>query len=98
MTESPQKLKELEERINRFKNQDKKEGAHIILARDYNLAVRTAAEFIAPIIISLSIGYMLDMASKKAPIFMIIFVFFGLAAGILNIYKLYTGIDRNNQG
>ena len=97
MTESPQNLKELEERISRFKNQNKKEGMHIILARDYNLAIRTATEFIAPIVVSLCMGYMLDMVSKKAPIFMIVFVFFGLAAGILNIYKLYTGIDKSNQ-
>ena len=98
MTESPQKLKELEERISRFKNQNKKEGMHISFARDYNLAMRMITEFIAPIIIGLGIGYILDMVCKTTPLFMIIFVFFGLAAGILNIYKLYTGIDKSNQG
>lgn len=97
MEEQPEDLRELKNRINVLRRQNEKKIVRSDFAQEYNLAVRMVIEFISPIILGLCIGYAIDVFFKITPICMIIFSIFGLMAGILNIYKVYIAIDKNNR-
>jgi ATP synthase protein I len=47
-----------------------------------NLAWRMVIELVAGLMIGFGIGYVLDWAFGTMPIFLILFIFFGLAAGV----------------
>lgn len=97
MTELPQDLQKLDERINSLKSKSENKSATSGVVRKYNLGVLMTTDFIAPIFIGLCIGYMLDTFCSTLPVFIIIFAFLGFAAGILNIYKLYNGINDDTR-
>jgi len=47
-------------------------------------------------IIGLTIGYFIDQWLHTRPVFLIIFAFFGLAAGSLNLYRMMV-IDNQQK-
>lgn len=89
MKDYPQDLQNLEERINHLKNKSEPQKRKISFVWEYNQAVRAFIDFISPIFAGICIGYALDSMFRILPICLIIFAIFGLAAGILNIYKIY---------
>ena len=97
MADLPQDLQKLDERINSLKARNEKKTIKTDTIRKYNIGIQTITDFIAPIFIGLCIGYLIDKFCSTMPIFIIIFAFFGFAAGILNIYKLYNGINNGTQ-
>lgn len=55
--------------------------------------LRIGTEMVAALLIGLAIGYGLDQWLGTAPWFMILFLFFGMAAGVSNVYRLASGMD-----
>lgn len=51
-------------------------------------AMRASSELAAGVIVGGGIGYLLDRQFGTLPIFLIIFLMVGMAAGFLNLYKL----------
>ncbi|MCZ8182309.1 MAG: AtpZ/AtpI family protein [Beijerinckiaceae bacterium] len=51
-------------------------------------AMRATSELAAGVIVGGGIGYLLDRQLGTLPIFLIIFLMVGMAAGFLNLYKL----------
>ncbi len=51
-------------------------------------AMRASSELAAGVIVGGGIGYLLDQQLGTLPIFLIIFLMVGMAAGFLNLYKL----------
>ncbi len=60
-------------------------------------AMRMSIEIVAGVLIGSLIGYQLDHYFDTLPIFFIICFFLGVAAGALNLYKLATSTDENEQ-
>jgi len=50
--------------------------------------------FVLAIVIGASIGYWVDRLTGLSPLFFIVFFFFGLAAGIVNVVRAAAGIGR----
>ena len=58
--------------------------------------LRVGTEIVASMIIGLTIGYFIDQWLHTRPVFLIIFAFFGLAAGSLNLYRMMV-IDNQQK-
>jgi ATP synthase protein I len=56
-----------------------------------NLGFRVLVEFVSAVIIGALIGWQIDKWVHSAPLFLIVFLFFGVAAGMLNIYRTAAG-------
>jgi len=57
-------------------------------------ALRVGTELVAATAIGVAIGYGLDYWLGTSPWLLIVFLFFGGAAGISNVYRLASGMDQ----
>jgi len=76
------RLRALEERIDRAKAAEE-DAPH--MKKDYaqaNLAWRMVIELVAGLAIGFGMGYGLDYVFGTMPLFLVIFIFLGLAAGV----------------
>jgi ATP synthase protein I len=53
-----------------------------------NLGFRALVEFVTTIVVAPIVGWQIDAWLKTRPIFLIIFLFLGMAAGLLNVYRI----------
>jgi ATP synthase protein I len=56
-----------------------------------NLGFRVLIEFVTAVIVGPLIGWQIDSWLSTAPIFLIIFLILGVAAGMLNVYRIGVG-------
>jgi ATP synthase protein I len=56
-----------------------------------NLGFRALIEFVTAVVVSPIIGWQIDVWLKTRPIFLIIFLFLGMMAGLLNVYRIAVG-------
>ena len=54
----------------------------------WGLGVRLATELLGGVVVGAGIGLLLDSWFSTKPLFVIIFLLFGTAAGILNVYRV----------
>lgn len=59
-----------------------------------SMAMRLGVEFVAPICVGAFIGYHLDKWLSTPPWLMIVFLFLGMAAGFLGIFKQINRIMK----
>ncbi len=72
-------LKKLNSKIkNKGKNKDFK---------DFGVYLKSGVELVSAIIVALVIGIFLDNYFQSKPIFLIIFLILGFAAGIMNVFR-----------
>ena len=84
------------EEKNSFIQEEKPQKATAV--KFWENAVRIAAEFVAPIFIGICVGYVLDKCFDTRIIFMLILAIFGLAAGMLNVYRTARQIEKDIDG
>lgn len=53
-----------------------------------NLGFRALVEFVTTVVVAPIIGWQIDAWLKTRPIFLIVFLFLGMAAGLLNVYRI----------
>ncbi|MDF1750711.1 MAG: AtpZ/AtpI family protein [Alphaproteobacteria bacterium] len=58
-------------------------------------AMRLGTELVAAIGIGVGFGYGLDQWLGTTPWLMVLFFFFGGAAGVMNVYRLSMGMDQS---
>jgi ATP synthase protein I len=80
------KQAELEKKISKFKKIDDKIDRSSE-ARSQSLAMRIITDLAAAIFVGLAIGYLIDEAADTKPVFLLIFLTVGIAAGFLNVYR-----------
>ena len=92
----PQDIQEMEKRIARAKLQGQHSGSSkpSQLKMFLENAFRMAAEFVAPVIVGLCIGYFADNFFNTKPILMLIMIIFGCASGVLNVYRVAQEMDK----
>jgi ATP synthase protein I len=57
------------------------------------LGLRISIEFVVTTAVGGIIGYYLDTQLGTLPLLLIIFIFLGFAAGIMNVYRVANGLD-----
>lgn len=69
------------------------QGRYAEAGRGMNLGFRMLAEMIAGILVGLAVGWQLDRWFGTKPFLMIVFLFLGMAAGVLNVMRAATRSD-----
>lgn len=57
------------------------------------LGFRIAIELISTVLVGVALGWALDQWLGTRPIFMVVFLFLGGAAGVMNVYRVVKGLD-----
>jgi len=91
-----QDLKKLESRLRdaRQRNQEpaaKKNDKNQTSRSALGLAFRVGVELVSAVAIGVGIGWFLDSQLGTRPWLMLVFIFLGGAAGILNVYRMASG-------
>ena len=76
------RLSNLKKLNSKIKNKEKNKGF-----KDFGVYLKSGVELVSAIIIALVIGLFLDNYFQSKPIFLIIFLFLGFAAGIMNVFR-----------
>ncbi len=76
------RLESLKESNSKIKNQKKNKNF-----KDFGIYLKSGVELISAIIVALVIGLFLDNYFQSKPIFLIIFLILGFAAGIINVFR-----------
>lgn len=85
-TDPSDRLKALDDRIKAAKGEDRKPHTEEHYSQA-NMAWRMVIELVAGLGIGFGIGYGLDVLFGTLPIFMVLFIFFGLAAGVKTMMR-----------
>lgn len=83
------KLKDFNKKLENLKNSNskinnKKKNKNF---KDFGVYLKSGVELVSAIIIALVIGLFLDNYFQSKPIFLIIFLLLGFAAGIMNVFR-----------
>lgn len=65
-------------------------------SKSYGMAIRLAMEMVAAIAVSVGLGLWLDSLLGVAPLFMIILLVMGMAAGVMNVYRAVSGFTHGD--
>lgn len=98
MKQNPDDIQAIDKRIARLQQKQKEKAHHSTVAKFWENAVRMAAEFVAPVFIGICVGYLLDKCFDTRIIFMLVLAIFGLAAGMLNVYRAAKQIEKDING
>ena len=90
----PEDLRRLKSKINVAKEKKTAKGsAHKVVAAS-GVGIRIAADLLAGVIVGGGIGYVLDDLFGTKPFLLVIFLFFGGAAGFLNVYRMVKSVEK----
>ena len=82
------KLKDFEKILKKIKNSNtkinQKKNNNF---QNFGMFLKSGIELVSPVIVGVVIGLFCDHYFKTKPIFLIIFLIFGFAAGIINVYR-----------
>lgn len=91
------RLKALEERIRKARGEDRPKPPSQEHYSQAQLAWRMVIELVAGLLIGFGIGYGLDVLFGTRPIFMVLFIFLGLAAGVKTMMRSAREIELKQQ-
>ncbi|MDR1694729.1 MAG: AtpZ/AtpI family protein [Lactobacillaceae bacterium] len=90
MSKTPDDIKNLEKRIHKAQatyGNKKADETFLSLSNSARRGLIIVIEFVSGVIVGGAIGYTLDMLFGTKPFLLIALLFFGMAAGFLNIYR-----------
>jgi ATP synthase protein I len=61
-----------------------------------SLAFRVTSEFVAAVLVGTAIGWGIDRVAGTSPVFLIVFLLMGSAAGFWNVYRIGTEKPRQS--
>jgi ATP synthase protein I len=98
MKNASEDIKKLELRISELQQKEKAlakgEKKQTEFVRASRIGLRVGVELLSAIIVGAGIGYLLDNLFGCKPWMLVLFLFFGGAAGILNVYRLVRKEDE----
>ena len=89
-----QRLAEIDRRIDRLRVQRDEKDRLIRSALPNGTAAimgRVATELVAGVVVGAFIGWALDQWLETSPLFLLLMFFLGAIAGMLNVWRLFTG-------
>lgn len=96
-TEDSDRLKALEAKIAALKKGPEVKGHSEEHYSQAQLAWRMVIELVAGIAIGFGIGYGLDSLFGTTPIFLVLFIFFGFAAGVNTMLRSAKEVQKKQQ-
>ncbi|WP_342076530.1 AtpZ/AtpI family protein [Yoonia sp. SS1-5] len=93
----PDRLTALEEKIKALKTPEQIKDHAEEHYSQAQLAWRMVIELVAGLAIGFGIGYGLDTLFGTMPIFLVLFIFFGLAAGVLTMMRSAKEVQMKQQ-
>lgn len=92
MNKTPEDVKLLDEKLKLARAKEAKARHEVVndgpTARASRIGLRICADLLSAIIVGASLGYVLDEVLHTKPWCLIVFLLFGGAAGVLNVYRL----------
>lgn len=86
-------LEDLEKKLARVKTERKGEAFEKGTSGEMGYAFRLATEMAAALLVGVGIGYLVDIWLGSAPWGLLVFLFVGFVAGILNAYRTAQRIN-----
>jgi len=97
-SERPTDLSRLQKRIDEARERseaaERPDPAKRATSKGYGMAIRLAMEMVAALAVSVGLGLWLDDELGVAPLFLIILLVMGMAAGVLNVYRTVSGFTH----
>ena len=94
MVDIPPDIEDLSARINEAKNKretkTKSSPAKIMAVN----VLQITLEMLSPVIVAACMGYVLDNLFNTLPFIMLVMIIFGIAAGVLNAYRVAQKLDK----
>lgn len=100
MQEQPEDLKKLDERIKSFKEKDAHRNSianESDFSRFSRIGFRVGTEMLSGVLAGGAIGYFLDDWFQTKPLWLIVFLFLGGAAGVLNVYRFAKSEEKQRE-
>lgn len=100
MKKIPNDLKRLGERINELSQKEaevRKDKPETGFAYATKAGFRVGTELLSGVLVGAALGYFLDRLLATQPLFLIIFLFLGGAAGILNVYRFAKNEENKKE-
>ena len=100
MKKIPDDLKQMDERIRKLARQEElikrkpQESPYIYATKT---GFRVGTELLAGVLVGAGIGYLLDEYFSMRPLFLIVFLFLGGAAGFLNVYRFVKSEETKKE-
>ena len=98
MKNASEDIKRLEQKISELKSKENATPSNNInnteCVRVSRIGLRIGVELFSAVIVGAGIGYLLDDFFGTKPWMLVVFLFFGGAAGILNVYRLSQKEDE----
>ncbi|MBR1948837.1 MAG: AtpZ/AtpI family protein [Alphaproteobacteria bacterium] len=98
MKNASEDIKRLEQKISELKSKENATPSNNInnteFVRVSRIGLRIGVELFSAVIVGAGIGYLLDDFFGTKPWMLVVFLFFGGAAGILNVYRLSQKEDE----
>lgn len=90
-------LKELSKKLDdyKLKNITKNKNKSKVSSTPFGLGLKISLDFVASVVVGVLIGLGFDMLFNSKPIFFLIFLIFGIAAGFMNMYRSILILEKN---
>lgn len=98
MKKVPEDIEQLEKKIATLRQKEaliRNESKDTEFGRASRIGLRIGAELLSAVIVGGALGYLADELLGTKPWFMAVFLFFGGAAGVLNVYRLAKQEDNH---
>lgn len=90
-------LKELSKKLDdyKLKNITKNKNKSKVSSTPLGLGLKISLDFVASVVVGVLIGLGFDMLFNSKPIFFLIFLIFGIAAGFMSMYRSILILEKN---
>ena len=88
-------LKELSKKLNDYKLKNITKNKPRASSTSLGLGLKISLDFVASVVVGVLIGLGVDILFDSKPIFFLIFLIFGIAAGFVNMYRSILILEKN---
>ena len=88
-------LKELSKKLNDYKLKNITKNKPRASSTSLGLGLKISLDFVASVVVGVLIGLGVDILFDSKPIFFLIFLIFGIAAGFMSMYRSILILEKN---
>lgn len=92
-------LKELSRKLDDYKlkntTKNKNKNKSKVSSTPFGLGLKISLDFVASVVVGVLIGLGFDMLFNSKPVFFLIFLILGIAAGFMSMYRSILILEKN---